>query len=106
MDVWSGGRKAASIGGRLEHVAFNDRLLLSIDATQWAPVSGGAAFGSAGARAIAQSSNDRHGWATLGAIGLQRVSDSAPLALWPGAAKDWCAIRRCARTRWRTASWT
>jgi hypothetical protein len=85
MDAWTGGRKAASIGGTLEHVAFNDRLSLSIDATQWAPVTGGAAFRTAGARAIAQSSNDRHGWVTLGVIGLERVSDSAPFALWPGA---------------------
>jgi Peptidase_C39 like family len=85
MDAWTGGRKAASIGGALEHVAFNDRLSLSIDATQWAPVTGGAAFGSVGARAIAQSSNDRRGWVTLGAIGLDRVSDAAPFALWPGA---------------------
>ena len=85
LDSWTGGRKAASIGGTLEHVAFNDRLSLSIDATQWAPVTGGSAFRSVGARAIARSSADTRGWVTRGTIGLERVSDAAPFVLWPGA---------------------
>ena len=85
LDAWSGGRKAASIGGTLEHVGFGDRLSLSIDATQWAPMTGGSAFRSAGARAIARSSTDTRGWVVRGAIGVERVSEAAPLALWPGA---------------------
>ena len=85
LDSWTGGRKAASIGGTLEHVAFNDRLSLSIDATQWAPMTGGSAFRSVGARAIARSSADTRGWVTRGTIGLERVSDAAPFVLWPGA---------------------
>ena len=85
LDAWSGGRKAASIGAALERAAFGDRLSLSIDATQWAPLTGGAAFRSAGARAIARSSADTRGWVTRGAIGFERVSDAAPFALWPGA---------------------
>lgn len=85
LDSWTGGRKAASMGGALEHVAFNDRLSLSIDATQWAPMTGGSAFRSVGARAIARSSADTRGWVTRGTIGLERVSDAAPFALWPGA---------------------
>ena len=85
VDSWSGGRKAASIGAALEHPAFDDRLSMSIDATQWAPMTGGPAFRSAGARAIARSSADTRGWVTRGALGIERVSDAAPLALWPGA---------------------
>ena len=85
LDAWSGGRKAASIGAGLEHQAFSDRLTLSIDATQWAPLAGGAAFRSAGARAIARSSAGTSGWVARGAIGVERVSDEAPIALWPGA---------------------
>lgn len=85
LDAWSGGRKAASIGGSLERVAFNDRLSLSIDATQWAPMTGGDAFHSAGVRASVRSSQGTQGWVARGAIGLERVSDAAPLALWPGA---------------------
>jgi Peptidase C39 family len=85
VDAWSGGRKAASIGAGLRHEAFNDRLTLSIDATQWAPLAGGSAFRSVAAGASARSSAGTSGWVTRGAIGVQSVSDNAPLALWPGA---------------------
>jgi hypothetical protein len=82
--------KAASIGGQLRHVAFNDQLLLSIDAAQWAPVGGGAAFGSPALRA-SRNRRTTGVWATLGRIRHQRVSDPR-VALWPGAG-GWCAIR-------------
>jgi Peptidase C39 family len=85
LDSWTGGRKAASIGGAIEHVAFNDRLSLSIDTTQWAPMTGGSAFHAVGARAIARSSADTRGWVTRATIGVERVSDAAPFTLWPGA---------------------
>ena len=85
LDAWSGGRKTASLGGALQGAAFGDRLSLSIDATQWAPIAGGAAFRAAGARALAQSSANTRGWVARAAIGVERVSDAAPLALWPGA---------------------
>ncbi|MCU1382808.1 MAG: hypothetical protein JWL71_1505 [Acidobacteria bacterium] len=85
LDAWSGGRKAASIGGSLERAAFTDRLSLTVDATQWAPLTGGAAFRSLGARALARSSPDTRGWVVRGAAGIERVSDEAPFALWPGA---------------------
>jgi hypothetical protein len=85
LDAWSGGRKDASIGAALERAAFDDRLSLSIDATQWAPMTGGPAFRSAGARAIARSSAGTRGWVTRGAIGVELASDAAPLAVWPGA---------------------
>jgi hypothetical protein len=85
VDGWSSGRKAASIGAGLAHEAFNDRLTLSIDATQWVPLAGGSAFRSVGAGATARSSAGTRGWVTRGAIGVERVSDEAPIALWPGA---------------------
>jgi hypothetical protein len=85
LDGWSGGRKAASIGGSLERAAFDDRLSLSIDATEWAPMTVGPAFQSVGAHAIARSSQATRGWVTRGVIGFERVSDAAPFALWPGA---------------------
>jgi hypothetical protein len=85
LDAWSGDRKAASIGGSLQRVAFNDRLTLSIEATRWMPLTGGPAFGSVGGRAVARSSAHTSGWVTRGEVGVERVGDAAPLALWPGA---------------------
>ncbi len=85
LDAWSAGRKAASFGGALERVEFEDRLSLSIDATQWAPLTGGASFGAIAARAVARSSTNTRGWVTRGAIGVERVSDAAPFSVWPGA---------------------
>jgi len=85
IDAWSGGRKAASIGVALEHVAFGDRLSLSMNATQWAPLTGEPAFRSLATRASARSSAAVQGWVARGTIGVERVSDAAPFALWPGA---------------------
>jgi hypothetical protein len=85
LDAWTGGRKAASIGGSLEHVAFTDRLSLSVEATQWAPLTGESQFRYVGARASATSSQETRGWVSRGTIGINRVSDEAPFSLWPGA---------------------
>jgi hypothetical protein len=85
IDMWSGDRKAASIGAALEHVAFADRLSASVNATQWAPLTGESPFRSLGARISVRSSAGTQGWVTRGSIGVERVSDDAPLALWPGA---------------------
>jgi hypothetical protein len=85
IDGWSTGRKAASIGGALEHTAFDDRVRVTIDATDWAPITGGAAFHSIGARASMRTSTTTEGWVLRGSLGVERVSDAAPLALWPGA---------------------
>ena len=85
VDSWSGGRKAVSIGAALERVAFRDRLSLSIDTAQWAPLNGGIAFRSIGAHAIARSSTETRGWVMRATAGFERVSDAAPFALWPGA---------------------
>lgn len=85
FDAWNASRKAASIGGTVEHRLFDDRLSLSVDGTQWWPVTNSSAFTSVGARAAVRSSNELRGWVTRGAIGVERVSDEAPLGLWPGA---------------------
>jgi hypothetical protein len=85
IDAWSGGRKAASIGAALEHVAFGDRLSVSMNVTQWAPLTGELPFRSLAARISARSSAGTQGWVSRGSVGVERVSDAAPLALWPGA---------------------
>ena len=66
-------------------VASIDSDSRSENATQWAPLTGGTAFRAAGARAIARSSSHTSGWVARGAIGIARVSDEAPFAVWPGA---------------------
>src|SRR4029079_2510039 len=85
LDSWSGGQKTVAIGAALERVAFGDRLSLSIDAAQWAPLNGGSAFRSIGAHAIARSSTETRDWVVRATAGFERVSDAAPFALWPGA---------------------
>jgi hypothetical protein len=85
LDSWSGGQKTVSIGAALERVAFGDRLSLSIEAAQWAPLNSGSAFRSIGVHAIARSSVETRGWVIRAGAGFERVSDAAPFALWPGA---------------------
>lgn len=85
VDVWDGGRKAAAAGGTLERRWFRDRLALAGDATTWIPIDGGRGFSASGVRLTMRSRSDARGWIYEGAVGLDRVSDAAPLALWPGA---------------------
>src|SRR5262249_37430802 len=56
--------------------------------TMWMPAAGdvdGSSFSATGARAVARSSPRSRTWAYDATIGVQRVSDRAPLTLWPGA---------------------
>ena len=96
LDAWRGAgsfaapevgadRKALSIGGVLERRFFGDLIALSGDAGRWYAVDGGRSFDSAGARVSARSSNDALGWVFAGTTGAIRVSDEAPLGVWPGA---------------------
>ena len=100
LDAWSGGRKAASIGGALERVAFDDRLSLSIDATQWAPLTGGAAF------RLGRRARDRAvvgGDARLGHARRRSASSASATRrrsrCGPAPAKVRCGRRCCARIR-------
>jgi len=80
-----GDRKALSIGGGLERRFFGDLVAVSGDAGRWYAVDAGRSFDSAGARVTARSSNDMQGWVLTGSTGAIRVSDEAPLGVWPGA---------------------
>jgi hypothetical protein len=84
VDAWNTGRRAASLGGSLERRWFDDRLSISGDATSWLGLSG-SGFHTIGLRARARSSQEPRRWIYEGAAGMERASDSAPLALWPGA---------------------
>jgi predicted double-glycine peptidase len=94
LDSWSGAglerappsdRKAVSIGGSLERRLWRDRVSLAADVSRWLPIGGGGAFEAAGLRALARSSSEARGWVFQGTAGAGRVSDNAPLGLWPGA---------------------
>src|SRR4029453_6665826 len=90
LDAWDTFGKAASIGGSLERRLFGDRMSLGTDATAWMPFSGGRAFSALGAHVSSTSlppggEGVRPRWAYTTRIGVQRVSDNAPIGLWPGA---------------------
>ena len=85
VDSWNGGRKAVSIGASVERRLYGDKLSVAADASRWLPLAGDAGFGAASVRASAQSSTDIRRWRYLSGIGVERVSDLAPLGLWPGA---------------------
>jgi predicted double-glycine peptidase len=80
FDAWDTGQRAASVGGSLERRWLDDRLALDGRATLWVP-----GFNLLGARAVARSSLVDRGWVSLVTAGAERVSDAAPLTLWPGA---------------------
>jgi hypothetical protein len=84
VDTWRGrsytGRTVLA-GGSLERRWMEDRLAVSASATAWAPV----AFYTSRLRVAFQSARAREGWVYLSDAGVDRASDSAPLALWPGA---------------------
>jgi hypothetical protein len=87
VDAWST-LKAASIGASLERRWFGDRLALGGEGTTWFPVAGRAdasSFNTIGVTARLASSTAYRGWRTEALAGVNRVSDRAPLTLWPGA---------------------
>lgn len=88
FDAWDTGQRATSVGGSLERRWLDDRLALDGRATLWVPVareSVQSSFNLLGARAVRRSSLVDRGWVSLVTGGAERVSDGAPLMLWPGA---------------------
>jgi len=101
LDAWDSQRKAASLSATLERRLLGDRVAMTADVASWRPFGGSAAFHAVGARLVAHSSTsvpsrraegdgDRNtdggrSWSYAAAMGVERVSDSAPLGLWPGA---------------------
>jgi predicted double-glycine peptidase len=83
-DTWRGrsysGRTALA-GGSLEYRWLDDRIAVSGTATAWAPAS----FVTSGVRTAYRSSFASQGWVYLADAGVDRASNSAPLATWPGA---------------------
>jgi len=85
FDEWNGGRRGASIGASIDRRLAHDRVSLLAQGEAWltqGPVPG---FNSITLRSGWTSSPVVSGWSYAGAAGWQRVSDQAPLGLWPGA---------------------
>jgi peptidase C39-like protein len=85
VDRWNGTRHDVSIAGSIEHRGFDDRLSIGSEVSQWIPLSGDHGVTSIGVHVRLRRSNPGANWEYNGTAGAERVSDSAPLALWPGA---------------------
>ena len=88
VDAWDSRLKAASLAASLERRFFRDRVALGADATGWVPFSGNRAFHAVSARvstSVPARGDGARAWAYVTATGIDRVSDAAPLGLWPGA---------------------
>jgi predicted double-glycine peptidase len=85
VGAWSTGQRAASVGASIERRWFSDQVSVATNATTWIPLTDGPGFSAVGTRARLQSSQDARVWAYDATIGVERVTDSAPMTLWPGA---------------------
>jgi hypothetical protein len=88
FDAWNDGRRAAAAGASMERRWFGDRVTVAGDVTAWFPLrdrSDGGRFTSAGAHAVVRSAQAARDWVSQGTVGTIRVSDTAPLTIWPGA---------------------
>ena len=71
----------------------------SMHATNWMGVGSSQGFQAAGVRLHLQSSSELRGWVARGTAGADRVSDHAPLGIWPGAGDGRARAPLLARTR-------
>jgi peptidase C39-like protein len=78
-------RKAASVAASIERRLLRDRLSIAAGATKWFSTTEAAGFSSLGLRLSARSLPSSETWGYAATAGVQRVSDSAPIAVWPGA---------------------
>jgi hypothetical protein len=88
IDSWTGATSAERtifVGGVLERRWLDDRWSVAGTATSWFPGRRGSAFHNAGLRTAFRSSPSTEGWIFLADAGVERASDRAPLAIWPGA---------------------
>jgi hypothetical protein len=85
VDAWSTGQRTMSVGASIERHWLADRLSADAHATTWIPASEGAGFSVVSARARLQPSKELRAWAYDAVIGLEHVTDAAPMTLWAGA---------------------
>lgn len=84
-DSWDSSRRAASIGATIERRADADRLSASATVEHWVPLFASSSFTRALLAGSFRSSNDLRGFVDTGDVGLEGVTEAAPMSLWPGA---------------------
>ena len=92
IDAWGSLRAASRRRHRLERRWFDDRLAMAVMASDWLPFPNSvqaSSFNAVGARVRVASRPDFSGWRYQATAGIDRVSDNAPLTLWPGAGEGW-----------------
>jgi hypothetical protein len=85
FDAWNHERKTASISASIDRRWLNDRLSTSGGLSTSIGIGAAAGFHSLTARTAWRSSTVPHSWVTRAIVGVERVGNGAPLALWPGA---------------------
>jgi hypothetical protein len=85
FDAWNTRRRAASAGASIERRWLADRVSAAADGTTWMAVTDGPGFHAMGTHVTARSSTQARRWVYQTTAGVERVSDSAPHGLWPGA---------------------
>ena len=85
VDGWNSDQTAAFVSGSVEQRLLNDRLSLSMSTTAWPSLGQSHDVTSSGVRTRFHSSPQFQSWIYHATAGAERVSDSAPFALWPGA---------------------
>jgi hypothetical protein len=74
-----------TLAAALEHRAFGDRIALTLDGARWWPTHTGTRFGAGRIAAAWRSATRSDRVRALARAGWHRVTDAAPLDLWPGA---------------------
>ncbi len=85
VDGWSTGQRAMSVGASIEQRWLADRISAEVHGTAWIPATEGPAFSRVGGRAHLQLSKDARPLEYDAVVGLERVSNAAPMMLWEGA---------------------
>ena len=84
-DSWDSSRRAASIGATLERRGNQDRLMASATVEHWIPLFASSSFSRALLTGSFRSSSELRGLVDSADLGLEAVTDAAPMTLWPGA---------------------
>ena len=85
VDSWNGARRDASFGASLEHRLIDDRISLTAEGTRWVPLISGRGLTLVATRVHLRGSATAKHWDYRAVAGAERISDTAPLALWRGA---------------------